>query len=201
MTALLFVGLGAVLTLAILALFRRFWSFQAQTPEDYAGQTPEFDIRRHLNGPMACEGVIYGPTGRVSARFVAEMHARWDGARGEMTEHFQYDSGTVQDRRWSLTLDDDGTIRAEAEDLAGTGVGRQKGAGVMLRYRIRLPKASGGHLLDVTDWMYLMENGTIINRSEFRKFGFRVAELVATMRPMVRDETQVAPDTDQLAAE
>ncbi|QIE41142.1 DUF3833 domain-containing protein [Rhodobacteraceae bacterium SC52] len=201
MTALLFVGLGTVLTLAILALFRRFWSFQAQTPEDYAGQTPEFDIRRHLNGPMACEGVIYGPTGRVSARFVAEMHARWDGARGEMTEHFQYDSGTVQDRRWSLTLDDDGTIRAEAEDLAGTGVGRQKGAGVMLRYRIRLPKASGGHLLDVTDWMYLMENGTIINRSEFRKFGFRVAELVATMRPMVRDETQVAPDTDQLAAE
>jgi hypothetical protein len=31
--------------------------------------------------------------------------------------------------------------------------------------------------------MYLMPNGTIINRSQFRKFGIKVAELVATMRP------------------
>lgn len=201
MTALLFVGLGAVLTLAGVALFRRLLGFQAQSPDDYAGQTPEFDIRRHLNGAMACEGVIYGPTGRVSARFVAEMHARWDGARGEMTEHFQYDSGTVQDRRWSLAVGEDGSIRAEAEDLAGTGIGRQKGNSVMLRYRIRMPKTSGGHVLDVTDWMYLMENGTIINRSEFRKFGVRVAELVATMRPMARDESQFATNLDKVAAE
>jgi hypothetical protein len=41
-------------------------------------------------------------------------------------------------------------------------------------------------VLQVTDWMYLMENGTIINRSQFTKFGFTVAELVATMRP-IRD--------------
>jgi hypothetical protein len=31
--------------------------------------------------------------------------------------------------------------------------------------------------------MYLMENGTIMNRSQFTKFGITVAELVATMRP------------------
>ena len=53
----------------------------------------------------------------------------------------------------------------------------------MLKYTIELPGEAGGHRLDVTDWMYLTENGTIINRSEMRKFGFKVAELVATMRP------------------
>jgi hypothetical protein len=53
-----------------------------------------------------------------------------------------------------------------------------------LKYRIKLPKdSSGGHVLDTTDWMYVVENGTIINRSQFRKFGIKVAELVATMRP------------------
>ena len=30
--------------------------------------------------------------------------------------------------------------------------------------------------------MNIMENGTIINRSEFRKFGVKVGELVATFR-------------------
>ncbi len=49
-----------------------------------------------------------------------------------------------------------------------------------------------GHVLDVTDWMYLMENGTIMNRSQFRKFGIKVAELVATMRPVAVEARQLA---------
>jgi len=57
------------------------------------------------------------------------------------------------------------------------------GASACMRYRIRLPKDAGGHVLSVVDWMYLTENGSIINRSEMRKFGIKVAELVATMRP------------------
>ena len=59
----------------------------------------------------------------------------------------------------------------------------QKGPSVQLNYRIKLPESSGGHELDTVDWMYLVENGTIMNRSQFRKYGFKVAELVATMRP------------------
>ncbi|MEP5089448.1 MAG: DUF3833 family protein, partial [Paracoccaceae bacterium] len=30
---------------------------------------------------------------------------------------------------------------------------------------------------------YLTEDGTILNKSEMRKFGIKVAELIATMRP------------------
>jgi hypothetical protein len=56
------------------------------------------------------------------------------------------------------------------------------GSAVQLRYRIRLPEESGGHVLDTVDWMYLAPNGTVMNRSQFRKFGIPVAELVATMR-------------------
>lgn len=195
MDAFLYIALGVVLTLALSWLIHRVWSFQAQSPDDYAGQEPKFDLRRHLDGPIDCEGVIYGPTGRVSSRFVAEMQADWTGRTGTMTERFRYDNGSVQDRSWSLSLTDDGKIYAEAEDLVGPGHGRQTGASVMLRYRLRLPKSAGGYVLDTTDWMYLMENGTIINRSEFRKFGIKVAELVATLRPVAR------ADANRVAAE
>jgi len=54
---------------------------------------------------------------------------------------------------------------------------------VQLKYKIQLPESAGSHVLDTTDWMYLAPNGTIVNRSQFRKFGIKVAELVATMRP------------------
>ena len=32
------------------------------------------------------------------------------------------------------------------------------------------------------NWMYLMENGSIPNRSQFRNFGLSVADLIATLR-------------------
>ena len=183
MEIVIWVLMGFVLALASGLLARRKLGFEAQTPADYAGQGPEFDIRRHLNGDILCEGVVYGPTGRVVSRFVADLHARWQGNVGRMTEEFRYDSGATQSREWTLTVGNDGHIRAEADDVIGTGTGAQTGGGVQLRYRIRLPEDAGGHVLDATDWMYLVENGTIINRSQFRKFGIKVAELVATMRP------------------
>jgi hypothetical protein len=166
-----------------IALLRRYASFAAQRPADYDRGGPLFDIRERLNGPIICEGIIFGPTGRVSSRFVADFDAAWNGNTGRMTERFTYDSGTVQNREWKLTLGNDGSIRAEAPDVVGVGQGRQQGSAVELRYRLRLPAESGGHVLDTVDWMYLAPNGAIMNRSQFRKFGITVAELVATMRP------------------
>ena len=175
--------LGAI-AVAFLLWFRvRHYGFAGQVAMDYDGEAPAFDIREVLNGPLLCEGVIYGPTGKVSSRFVADFHATWDGNSGRMTEEFRYDSGENQSREWRLTVEDNGRIRAEADDLVGTGRGQQAGHGVCLNYRIKLPAGAGGHVLDAIDWMYLVENGTIINRSQFRKFGIKVAELVATIRP------------------
>jgi hypothetical protein len=182
MNALLIFAAGALMTLGLAALKARYLGFRAQSPADYAGRGPDFDLRRHLSGPMLCEGVIYGPTGRVTSRFVADMDARWEGNVGRMTEDFRYDSGASQHREWTLTLGNDGSIKAQAPDVIGIGRGMQTGPAVQLNYRIRLPDHAGGHVLDTTDWMYLMENGTIMNRSQFRKFGIKVAELVATMR-------------------
>lgn len=184
MDALIYLGLGALVAGTATWARSRYTTFMSQKPEDYTGTGPEFDIRQHLNGPILCEGVIYGPTGRVSSRFVAEMEGRWDGNVGILTEKFRYDSGDVQDREWTLTLGNDGSIKADAPDLIGQGSGQQTGPNVMLTYKIKLPDSSGGHVLDAVDWMYLIENGAIINRSQFRKFGIKVAELVATMRPM-----------------
>lgn len=183
MTSVLLVLAGAVLALGLVWMRSFFWEFGAQRPDEYEHETPAFDIRTHLNGPIVCEGVIYGPLGRVSSRFVADFDASWDGNTGIMKEQFLYDDGSAQYREWHLQLSDNGRIKATAPDVVGEGEGRQAGSSVQLRYHIRLPEASGGHVLSTVDWMYLTPNGTIMNRSQFRKFGIKVAELVATMRP------------------
>lgn len=198
MTPIVSALVGALIVIMLMALRSRLLSFQAQAPADYRGKGPAFDLRRHLSGPIQCEGVIFGPTGRVASRFVAQMEGRWDGDTGTLAEVFHYDSGTVQHRAWTLALQQGGEIVATAPDVVGQGRGKVEGPGVMLRYRIRLTPEAGGHVLDVVDWMYLMENGTVINRSQFRKFGIKVAELVATMRP---DEAQAQERPADMAAE
>ena len=141
-------------------------------------------MRTHLNGPILSEGMIHGPTGRVSSRFTARMQGNWDGANGTLTEEFSFAGGRTQSRIWSLKMGNDGRFTATAPDVIGTATGVVSGATICMHYQLQLAPDAGGHVLNVTDWLYLMENGVILNRSEMRKFGIKVAELTATMRPV-----------------
>ncbi|KIC45038.1 hypothetical protein RA28_11125 [Ruegeria sp. ANG-S4] len=177
----LVVVLIAILLLVIVR--GRFLSFRAQSPTDYSATGPAFSLKKHLNGEILSEGLIYGPNGKVSNSFVARMVGEWDGNSGTLAEYFTYSNGKQMTRKWYLTLGTGNTFIATADDIVGEGQGVMSGSTVKLNYRIILPQDAGGHTLDVTDWMYLTENGAIMNRSEMRKFGIKVAELVATMRP------------------
>lgn len=169
--------------LAVIAAKARFLSFRSQAPADYASTGPAFSLQKHLNGEILSEGLIYGPNGKMSNSFVARMVGEWNGNTGTLTEEFTYSNGKQMIRKWYLTMGTGNTFTATADDIVGEGRGVISGATVKLTYRIILPEDAGGHTLDVTDWMYLTENGAIMNRSEMRKFGLKVAELIATMRP------------------
>ncbi|WP_107498493.1 DUF3833 domain-containing protein [Thalassobius sp. I31.1] len=178
-----------LLTLALFAILLivtvrgMFFSFGSQKPGDYAESGPAFILKEHLSGPILSEGLIYGPTGRVTNSFTAQMQGEWDGDTGTLTESFTYSNGQTQERKWFLTASSDNTFTATAEDIIGEAQGVVSGSTIMMTYKIVLPERAGGHVLSVTDWLYMTESGVIINRSEMRKFGIKVAELVATMRP------------------
>lgn len=177
-----------LLVFAVLLVVVLLWGpgsgFRLNRLQDFAGTSPKLDIREAMAGRMISEGVIYGPSGKVASRFVAEMQGDWIGNSGEIGESFVYDTGNTQERRWTLTVSDDGKITGTAPDIVGKVEGQQMGSAARLTYRIRLTEEAGGHVLSVTDWLYLMDNGTLMNRSQMRKFGITVAELIATIRPV-----------------
>ncbi len=180
---MLAVTIGASVGLILLGARHIFASFWAQPLQAYA-QGEAFDLRQDLNGDFICDGVIYGPMGRVVSRFHATMAVTWDEhGEGKLDETFTYDTGNTQDRVWTLKVQDDGVISGNASDFVGPLAGLQSGDAVGLRYRICLAAEAGGHVLTVRDWMYKTPSGTIINRSEMRKFGIKVAELNAVIMP------------------
>lgn len=173
----------ALLALGLVVARRFLFAFPAQRPADYAETAPPFDLRQALNGPLVASGVIYGPTGRVATRFVADMQGTWDGSGGTLAEDFRYDGGSTQTRAWRIAPGSEGRFTATADDVVGVGEGEVSGATATLRYRLRLPEQGGEWQVDVTDWLYRGEDGVIINRAQFRRFGFLVGELVGTIRP------------------
>ncbi len=174
--------LGAALVLCLIALRSRFAGFLGQRADDYADEYPQFDMRAHLNGQMVCDGVIFGPLGRMTSTFVADFDIVWEGNKCTMKEHFLYHDGSTQDREWRIELNGGGGFEAWADDVPGKARGEMSGPAVLFCYPIKLPAESGGYTLSAFDCMYLTKNGTVVNRSQFRKYGFKVAELVATMR-------------------
>lgn len=174
---------GILLVLVVRWGWQQVYSFRAQKIEAYADQTPVFDIREALNGDLVAEGVLYDFRGRVASRFTADLKGEWQGDKGTLTEAFTYSTGTTQNREWQLELGPEGRITGRAADIDGVAEGRQLGSAVTLRYRLILPESLGGHTITATDWMYLVDGGVVVNRAEFRKFGFKVGELIATFRP------------------
>ncbi|WP_278923375.1 MULTISPECIES: DUF3833 family protein [Pseudophaeobacter] len=170
-----------VLVLLIIMARDRFFSFRAQNPADYKDSGPSFVLQEHLSGRLQSEGLIFGPKGDMTNSFVAEMVGEWDGDTGTLTENFTYSNGKTQQRKWYLRMDSASTFTATADDIVGEGKGVISGSTVKLSYLITLPEESGGYTLEATDWMYLTENGVIMNKSEMRKYGIKVAELLATM--------------------
>lgn len=173
----------ALILLALVVVQRLAFSFVAQRPADYADTGPAFEIERHLGGPLITDGVIYGPTGRVVTRYTAEMQGTWDENGGRLAEDFRFSTGTTQQREWKIEKLDATRFTATAEDVIGVASGQTSGATLLMRYRLRLMEDAGGWEVDVTDWLYLGENGVIVNRSEFRRFGIKLGELVGTIRP------------------
>lgn len=183
METLFFILLGAIGAMGAMMLRRRYAAFYGQSPEDYQEGYPMLDIQEHLTGKMICEGIIFGPLGRVTSTFAADFDITWDGDNGTMDEVFRYNDGSTQVRQWRLVMGQNGSFEMRADDVPGVGRGETSGNAVQMCYPITLPEESGGHRLNCVDWMYMTPDGTVMNRSQFRKFGFKVAELIATIRP------------------
>ena len=171
-----------VFCLFLITVKFQFFAFKSQNILRFKEEKNIFDIREFLNGDMLAEGMIYGFSGNLESTFIASFEGSWEGNDGTLIENFNFSSGKKQIRRWRLKVLDDGTIEGTAPDVIGKANGRQMGSAVKLEYKLKLSPELGGHAINVIDWMHLMENGTIINRSEFRKFGVKVGELVATFR-------------------
>lgn len=171
--------------LTIIATLGALIMFSGCTGPDiqyYKDTTPRADIKEYFNGPIKAWGVVQDWRGRVTRRFDVEMVGEWNGDVGTLTEHFDYYDGKKQKRVWTIKKLADGSYEGTASDIVGTAKGETAGSAVRWNYIMDLPVGDKTYRIRFDDWMWVMNDGVLINRSYLKKFGIKVSELTIFMQ-------------------
>ena len=145
---------------------------------DYEGQEPRLDMEAFFQGQLSAHGVVKNREGRVIRTFNAEISASWEGGEGVLDEHFIFNDGERDQRKWVLAPNGASRYSATAGDVVGEGALEVAGNSVFLDYVLRIPYGDGTVDVRVDDRMYLVAPHILINESEMRKFGFRVGSIL-----------------------
>ena len=148
----------------------------------YQAEQPELKLESYFNGKLDAWGMFQKRNGEVVKRFKVEIDAHWEGDKGVLDERFQYSDGTTQRRVWRLVKVGESRYLGEADDVVGVAEGEVSGNALHWTYTLKLPVDGKVYEVAFDDWMYLQEDGVMINRSVMKKFGFRLGEVILFFR-------------------
>jgi len=150
--------------------------------EQYRDERPGMDLRRYFNGTVDAWGMFQDRSGKVVKRFYVKIDARWSGDTGILDEHFEYSDGTRSRRVWTITRLDDHRYRGTAGDVVGEARGEAYGNALRWQYVLKLEVDGRTWEVDFDDWMYMVDDQVMLNRSVMSKFGFRLGEVILSFR-------------------
>lgn len=154
----------------------------AVAPQDYARDKPVLDLREYFTGRVDAWGVVQDRSGRILKRMVVEIDGAWKGDTGTLDERFTYADGTKETRVWTIRKDGN-RYTGTAADVVGEARGEAAGNALRWNYVLDAKREGGGTIhLDMDDWMWLVDDSTLVNRTTFSKFGIRFGEATIFFR-------------------
>lgn len=147
------------------------------TPKAFVATAPAFDPMTFWSGRTASWGVIENLSGAPTAIITTSTEATPEGEGGlHMIQHV-VSNGKDAVRDWHLRRLGQDQFEATANDMVGTARGASSGR--TFHWTWILATKPGNCLFNVSmeQWMYLADNGTLMNRTIITKFGVRLAEV------------------------
>ena len=150
--------------------------------EEYRDERPALDLRRYFDGTIDAWGMFQDRSGKLVKRFTVRIDARWSGNTGTLDEHFEYSDGSKSRRVWKLERINEHRYRGTADDVVGAATGELYGNALRWQYVLKLDIDGRDWEVDFDDWMYLMDDQVMLNRSVMSKYGARLGEVTLSFR-------------------
>lgn len=178
-----------ILMMGVLGVFAGFLSGCKEKVSFYSQQKPTLDLKQYFNGDIQAFGVVQNFQGKVIRRFEVKMTGSWQEDTGTLIEHFIYDDGEKQERTWIIKKVGDNKFEGRAADILDVATGICSGNAMQWKYKMDLKVGNSTYKITFDDWMYLINDTVLINRSYLKKFGITVAELTLCMQKIPAHST------------
>lgn len=153
--------------------------------EQYAHNQPQLVPQEFFNGQLLAKGLVKNRSGEVTRYFTAQINAYWINGTGTLEERFEFNDGEIQHRTWVLTPGASG-YNATAGDVLGIGKVNISGNAMSLNYILEINYEGSPLALNVEDWMWQVDENTILNESTLRKWGFKVGSVQLVIQKQVQ---------------
>lgn len=150
--------------------------------QHYRGQSPTLELREYFEGRTEAWGMFQKRSGEVVKRFHVVINGHSEGERLILDEEFTYSDGTTDKRVWTLTPQGEGRWQGTAGDVVGVAQGEVAGNAFHWRYVLRLPVDGKVYEVHMDDWMYLIDEQTLVNRTVMSKFGVELGQVTVFFR-------------------
>ena len=143
----------------------------------YKSEKPELKLEEFFNGELVAYGMVQDYSGEVIQRFEVTMTGTWQGNEGVLDEHFTYADGREERRVWRITKTGPNSYEGRADDVKGVARGTTAGNVLNWGYQLEVEVDGEPMVLTLDDWLYLIDEDNMINRTDMSKWGFPVGEI------------------------
>lgn len=126
--------------------------------------------------------MFQGRNGEVKKRFYVDIDATHEGDDVIiLDEKFSWADGSKSQRIWRLTEKSNGRWIGTAGDVVGEATGDVVGNTLNWDYVLNLPVEDKTYKVNFDDWMYLINDDVMLNRSVMTKFGVELGSVTLSM--------------------
>ena len=142
--------------------------------------TPQFEFSKFFHGHTRASGWFCDRFGNARRHFCGDFYGYFDSDKFVLDEKLFYTDGVVEERVWTISIDDSGIFRAESESLVKGARGSIKRDTLTMEYSMKV-KIDEGKVwsLDMKDSMILQPDGSLHNITQVYKWGIRIGSVSA----------------------
>ena len=148
-----------------------------QAIQEFANKEPSLDLFSYFKGNTQAWGLFEDRFGKVRRQFTVKIEGTVDGDMLTLDEHFVYDDGEIDQRIWKIRALGNKTYEGHADDVVGVAHGVAAGNALNWRYDFNLMISGSAYRVHFNDWMFLQEDGVMINRARVSKWGISIGEV------------------------
>jgi len=152
---------------------------------------PTLDLYDYFQGRSLAYGVFVDRFGTLRRQFKVVVDGRIDADVLILDEDFYYADGERDRRVWRIRRTGPGRYEGRSDKVVGVADGRAAGNALNWKYKFDLPVGEDTWRVGFDDWLFLQEDGVLINRAVVRRWGFVIGTVTITF---VRDPLPVGEE-------